>query len=357
MTNDKGSVCARVSASYFDAGGKAAWEPFLEPFVFALQVAQSAPADGPATLAVVVKALEPVSLLVSASLLARVRELQVDADVEARAVRSVLPATTGGAPSAALERCVHAHSLECVCVFATSLEAFVGAFVGPHAVPLSRLAAFTHACVPSLLPPAPWLTSPLPRAPSNSVGTAASSRSSPRPAGDALALPRGAEVSALSTRLAGADRSARVRNGTGVPLRVSITRRAHEAVAALADDADAGGDAAAVSLEPDAELRVDACLGAGPGAPHVSRHDVEVSLRLPGFAPVTGLSLADLATLQLPLQQLDAGAGRAEGTQGAWNSHCDSCFVFTWLLACCWGFLFCVVLAVQPPPPRPALRR
>jgi hypothetical protein len=42
VDSDRGSLCGRVGASFFDAGSKMAWEPMVEPFVFALQMASSA---------------------------------------------------------------------------------------------------------------------------------------------------------------------------------------------------------------------------------------------------------------------------------------------------------------------------
>ncbi len=38
----RGTLCARVALSFFDAGAKMAWEPCVEPFVFALQMANGA---------------------------------------------------------------------------------------------------------------------------------------------------------------------------------------------------------------------------------------------------------------------------------------------------------------------------
>jgi hypothetical protein len=46
---------------------------------------------------------------------------------------------------------------------------------------------------------------------------------------------------------------------------------------------------------------------------HVSPHDVELAVRVPGFRRVGGLSLGEFVTLQVPLTQSDSTALRVDG--------------------------------------------
>jgi hypothetical protein len=48
-------------------------------------------------------------------------------------------------------------------------------------------------------------------------------------------------------------------------------------------------------------------------AVHVSHHDVELGVRVPGFKRVGGLSLSELATLQFPLVQANPADAKVDG--------------------------------------------
>ena len=214
-----------------------------------------------------VKGIEPLSVLVSAGVLARVSELRNAYDVLVAASQALIPKAPGSAsptPTSPGGRSPRVRT--------TAALAGAG---GHSAHSLTALTTPTH----------------------------------PRRSTDRIA-----EITDLTTRLAQLDRSAHVRNEAGVPLRLSVASHSVDVLQSLADVEGLQDDALVV--EDGRDVAVDEVVSRSTGVrDHVSHLDVALAIKLGGYKAVSNLSLAELGVLQFSLVPEDTGAPKVEGTR------------------------------------------